>query len=188
MITICVLFQYIENLIKIMSFNNHFTKYTLFLLVMAGCLATGCHQHEIEDNIEWQSDSNQSRAWTSFSKGLEYEQMGAWEEAVQEFQTALSFAPQQPRIYLHLARNLAAMGHSSLAISHLEDAETLSDPQDYMLFFDMGRIYQVLGNFHDAKRMYQMSLDIFPAFLQGKAALASLSLIPILETPVLPPQ
>lgn len=82
---------------------------------------------------------------------------------------------QSPRIYAHLAHCLAQLHCKEKASEALKKAEEYSESKDYLLFFDLGKAYELLHQYEEAKRFYQKAIELFPHFPECREALDCLS-------------
>jgi len=124
--------------------------------------------------LDWQTSENRIQAWACFYEGLVCQKNQCWSEAAEQFHLAARLEPQQPRIYQRLAESLFELHHESDALVWLQQAEAVAEPEDYLLYFDMGTLYQKLGLLEKARECYRKALEIFPKFEKGQNALATL--------------
>ena len=138
----------------------------------------GC-QHYTQSQAQspyWQSQEVQIRAWAYFYQGLEYERQQKWTEAMANFYRAARLDSSSPRIYIHLANALLQLNLNEIALNYLRQARKYAQSDDYLLYFDMGTVYQYARCYAQARSCYQKSVTIFPGFQKAELALATLSI------------
>ena len=123
----------------------------------------------------WQNHEVQIRAWAYFYQGLEYERQQKWTKATANFYRAASLDATSSRIYIHLAKTLLRLKLNEIGLRYLRQAQKYARPDDYLLYFDIGTVYQLVRLYPQARSCYEKSLAIFPGFQKGEHALATLS-------------
>ena len=114
------------------------------------------------------------RAWAYYFQGLELENTAKWKIAAESFYSALALEPDNARISTHLAKNLFYSGKKELAMGFLKKALEHVEDQDYLLFFDIGFIYQKATYYKQAEQCYRQALIIFPRFSECQKCLENI--------------
>jgi len=98
---------------------------------------------------------------THRARGLLLEITGNYEDAINEFQIAISINPNISDLYLALGRNLRAAGKDSEAITAFERARSLN-PYDSWAPYYISRTYSGNGEYAKAIQQAQDAIDLDP--------------------------
>ncbi|NUM37040.1 MAG: hypothetical protein HUU50_21065 [Candidatus Brocadiae bacterium] len=140
----------------------------VFLCYLMLCSCS--YYNGIKNSLIFQQES-QKKAWIYFYQGLEKKRLCLWEEALESFHTAAALDAESPRIHAHLADCFASLNLKEKALNSLQQAEKYINQNDYMLFFDIGKVYEKLQDQENAKKMYQKALILFPKFQKARESL-----------------
>ncbi len=113
-------------------------------------------------------------AQAHFYKGIIEEDKENWLEAAVHFDLASRIDPESSRIYLHLGKSLVKLEKYRRGIEFLRKAEIYARFDDYLLWFELGESYQLVGLYSPAKFCYKRAINIFPKFQKAQQALAEL--------------
>jgi Flp pilus assembly protein TadD len=123
----------------------------------------------------WQTHLNvpevQRRAWLvqdvpsgakqHFDYGVALQKEGRWEEAEEQYKTALSFKPGDAKSHMNLAVVLMAQAKYDAAASHMEEALRLQ-PNDGEFHFSYASLLQRLGRGDEAGPQYEAAARLLP--------------------------
>jgi Flp pilus assembly protein TadD len=123
----------------------------------------------------WQTRLNvpevQRRAWLvqdvpggakqHFDYGVALQKEGRWEEAEEQYKTALSFKPGDAKSHMNLAVVLTAQAKYDAAASHMEEALRLQ-PNDGEFHFSYASLLQRLGRGDEAGPQYEAAARLLP--------------------------
>lgn len=146
-----------------------FLFFTFFFLNNCSRFSRASTQYDL------QTKQDKITAWAYFYQGLRFEYKKNWRQASENFYKSSILETKNSRIYMHLAKSLFFLNAKNSAFSALKKAEKYAHKNDYLLFFDIGRIYHLGGNYERAKYFYKKSTHIFPRFQKAVKALAVLS-------------
>ena len=144
------------------------------VILLCCLLLCNCsYYYSIKNSVLFQQES-QKKAWVYFYQGLEKKRLSLWQEAAECFHTAAALHYESPRVHMHLADCFVSLSLDQKAISSLQEAEKYASKEDYMLFFDMGKVYEKMNDYAKAKGMYEKSLVLFPKFKECSERMESL--------------
>jgi tetratricopeptide (TPR) repeat protein len=123
----------------------------------------------------WQTHLNvpevQRRAWLvqdvpsgakqHFDYGVALQKEGRWEEAEEQYKTALSFKPGDAKSHMNLAGVLMAQAKYDAAAPHMEEALRLQ-PNDGEFHFSYASLLQRLGRGDEAGPQYEVAARLLP--------------------------
>lgn len=136
-------------------------------------LVGGCHLATPASDAPAQ-ESYRRQAYCYFCQGLAAEAREHWQEAAACFDKAATLDPRSARAHAHLAWCLVYLSAADQALAAIAHAEKYASSDDYLLHFDIAKVYHLCGRHDQARRFYETCLSIFPAFLKGKVALSLL--------------
>ncbi len=142
-------------------------KIILFCLLLCSCT----YYHDIKNSLFFQQE-NRKKSWVYFYQGLEQKRLGLWKEAAESFHISVALNYENARVHAHLAECFVSLNLQEKAIVSLQEAEKYASKDDYMIFFDMGKIYESMGNNTKAQELYNKSFSLCPK-LQSQKKLSS---------------
>jgi Tfp pilus assembly protein PilF len=96
-----------------------------------------------------------------FDYGLALQKEGQWEQAEEQYKTALGFKPGDAKSHMNLATVLMAQAKFDAAASHLEEALRLQ-PNSGELHLSYASLLQRLGRGDEAGRHYEAAARLMP--------------------------
>ena len=113
--------------------------------------------------IENLNDQLSSQHWTLFyRRGISYERSGYWEEAENDFKTALVLQPDQPLVLNYLGYSWVDRGQNfEIALEMLNKAVQLS-PNTGFIVDSLGWVYFKLEQYEDAVMHLERAVELQP--------------------------
>jgi tetratricopeptide (TPR) repeat protein len=102
--------------------------------------------------------------------GLVYSELGNIDEAVEAYQSAISFSPELEFLWNNLGQLLSKNERNEEAINAFNKA-LLCSPRDFLSLNGIGHIYIKLGVFQNAISAFEKALDIAPNYEASWAGL-----------------
>ncbi len=102
--------------------------------------------------------------------GLVYSELGNIDEAVEAYQSAISFSPESEFLWNNLGQLLSKNERNEEAINAYNKA-LLCSPRDFLSLNGIGHIYIKLGVFQNAISAFEKALDIAPNYEASWAGL-----------------
>lgn len=149
-----------------------------------GPLATQClselDRHCVDNNINGILSSLQSmnqlepenhELW--FHSGLCHYQLKKHPEAINAFHQAVKLEPHEPRYALNLALVYQGVGNLNKAIHYFEIVQSLA-PDEFIHYAEMGQVLCKLQRIPEARRCYNVALDLNNNSIQALIGLAQL--------------
>jgi tetratricopeptide (TPR) repeat protein len=108
-----------------------------------------------------------------FDLALDFEMVGATEDARAAYARCLELNPQQTGAHINLGRLLQEKGLLREAEAHYRQAISIA-PEDATTAFNLGTVLEALGRRHSAIEAYQQALKAEPAFADAHYNLSGL--------------
>ena len=104
--------------------------------------------------------------------GWTYSFMGNYDEAIEQCKKAIKVDPEFGNPYNDIGAYFVEMGKFEEAILWLKKALTAAryEPKHYP-HFNLGRIYEIQGNWTEAMEEYKKALELFPTYSLAKDAI-----------------
>lgn len=105
-----------------------------------------------------------TRSVLLYELGRELYKQGRWDEAVESFDSALSYAPPtalKKHIYLYMGKSYESAGRTDKAITAYEQA-VLFDRRNWRRHRDLARLYEIVNLRHKAISSYEKALKYNP--------------------------
>jgi len=139
--------------------------------VVVAVLSVATYQRNLvwEDELALWSDVVQkspNRARGRYNLGNAYEHLGRFDEAIQEYKTALALKPDDAETHLNLGNIYGAMGHVDQAIQEYKTVIALK-PDFAATHYDLGIVYKNLDRLEEAIQEFQIALKLQPDFFQA---------------------
>jgi tetratricopeptide (TPR) repeat protein len=102
-----------------------------------------------------------------YDLGLAFKEMGLIDEAISEFQTALTHGEERLKVYEELGQCFILKGQHNVALKILKRALKAPRQQEADLlgvYYHLGKCYEELGDRAEARAAYEKVLDINPHF------------------------
>jgi len=112
---------------------------------------------------EWLSSQSSLGATHEASKhnilGLQFIREGKYQEAMQQFMSALSIQPEFPDAYMNIGRVMSLTGDQKQAIYYLKKAAGFENANKEIIYNNLGMLYAQSGRLEDALVMFSAALD-----------------------------
>jgi tetratricopeptide (TPR) repeat protein len=124
----------------------------------------------VTDSRKKKKEPSSAEAW--FYQGLDLEEEGDTDGALEAYRRALELEPDLPEIHLNLGRLLHEKGELAAAESHYRQAVEL-DPDEPVSVFDLGVALQDQERFDEAAAVYEQALALDDSFADAHYNLAT---------------
>lgn|GEM_PF-5634907 len=114
------------------------------------------------------------RARAHYNRGTALDNIGQQEKAKQDFDIAISLAPDMSAAYNNRANVLRRMGQLDAAIADYDKSIELGNPLPHLPHYGRGTAREALGNTEGAREDFTKALSLAPDYRPAKAALAAL--------------
>lgn len=113
-------------------------------------------------------------AHTHLISGIQAFRMGNFEQAVEQFELATKYDPENPQAFSFLGAAYAEQGRYNSAIGALKRATEIK-PEDPVGHYNLGQAYEVAGVPMEAWFEYKRALKIDPGYGLARGALGALN-------------
>ena len=112
-------------------------------------------------------------SYMHYLRGLMLEHQGAFTEAIQEYQTALSLDPQSTFLVEQTVQLALETGRSDIALD-LAQRLTKLEPKSHKAFYLLGTVHWSRGEVAPAQAAFEQTLKVNPRFSEAMLALGNL--------------
>jgi tetratricopeptide (TPR) repeat protein len=113
-----------------------------------------------------------------YDLGIAYKEMGLYDDAIQEFRSAMVHPPRVPECLHLIALCALDAGRGPLAVEHLEqllEGDAATDDQRLAARYDLGRAHEALGNLAEARAAYQAVRSVSASYQDVVERLSAVS-------------
>lgn len=112
--------------------------------------------------LEYSKLNIRDRAATFANRGIVYAAMSDFDAAMADYNQAISMRPAEPEFYINRGNSYFMMREYTQALDDYEESLRLGLKQLHFAHYNMGMVYERLGNDQVAEREYQTALDNEP--------------------------
>ena len=104
----------------------------------------------------------EDRAATLANRGIVHAAMSNFDLAMDDYNTAIGMRPSAPEFYINRGNSFFMMREYTQALDDYDESLRLGLKQEHFAHYNMGMVFERLGNDEVAEREYQLVLELEP--------------------------
>ena len=112
--------------------------------------------------LKYSNISLQDRAATLANRGIVHAAMNDYDAAMIDYNNAIDIRPDAPEFYINRGNSFFMMREYAQALEDYEESLRLGLKQVHFAHYNMGMVFERLGNDQVAEREYLLALEIEP--------------------------